>query len=198
MENIDNFLKFTEFFAPGFVFLKIRSFFVLDTKGWGQDRWSSYAAFSFIYYTLFCETLSSATAQYYPPVFLVLFILVIPSFLVFIFLYLRPAVHSLFKKIKLPLLNPAPTAWDYKFASRKTEWIIVTLKNGEQIFGWFGKQSIASSEKNERDIYIEKVYTVDMGTGIWMPTPNSLLIKQDQIEYLEFFEDPIKLWEGKE
>lgn len=51
----------------------------------------------------------------------------------------------------------APTAWDALFSLRPESWIIVTLKDGTKVKGWFGVDSHASSDDGQRDLFISHV-----------------------------------------
>lgn len=87
-------------------------------------------------------------------------------------------------------LNPkdiSPTAWDFKFSNTTTEFVLVTLKDGEIIGGYLGENSLASSDFNERDIFLEEVYKISDG-GEWIVDDRSkgIWIAGDQIRTIEF------------
>jgi hypothetical protein len=89
------------------------------------------------------------------------------------------------------ILSGFPSAWDYKF-SRINEplWVLVTLKDGSQVAGRFGKNSFASSESSERDLYLESVYQL-LENKPWerVPETSGILIKAEEIRYIEFLND---------
>jgi hypothetical protein len=67
--------------------------------------------------------------------------------------------------------------------------VIVTLEGGKQVAGLFiGDQATASSDPEERDLYLP--FTCNVENGNWTIIPNSegILIKGNKIVYLEFFE----------
>jgi hypothetical protein len=81
-----------------------------------------------------------------------------------------------------------PSAWDYWFGLEKAAFLSVTMTNGSKAYGYFGPGSFAGDGTNEqRDIYLEKIYTnttqgfqpVDRTAGI--------LINRDQIAYIELY-----------
>lgn len=83
-----------------------------------------------------------------------------------------------------------PSAWDYSFSRiEEPVWVLITLKDSSQIAGWFGKNSLASSESSERDIYLELVYKLE--DDAWQPVPRSagILINAGEIRYIEFWQD---------
>ncbi|MBY3623632.1 hypothetical protein HGO21_29400 [Acinetobacter sp. CUI P1] len=59
----------------------------------------------------------------------------------------------------------------------KSNYVIITMKNGSMIYGLYSGNSLASSLHNEKDLYIERVYNVDSddnwnqvdgSTGMWL------------------------------
>ena len=96
-------------------------------------------------------------------------------------------VDRIATKMKINKINPVPTAWDYFFSKQDPAWIIVTLKNGKTIYGLYSSQSFASSDPEERDLYIEKTY--DLGENMeWIEdkTSNGILVNYHDIETIEF------------
>lgn len=86
---------------------------------------------------------------------------------------------------------PYPTAWDFFFDRREKLFVLVHLKNGGMIGGYFGGLSYASAFPREGDLYLEKIIKVD-ARGVFKEVvagTKGLLIKKDDYEYLEFFED---------
>lgn len=93
--------------------------------------------------------------------------------------------------IKQILNRSIPTSWDYKFGKiNKAEWLIVTLKDGTKVPGYFGTNSFASSVDSERDLYIEEIYRIDT-YELWerVVPPCGILIKGEEIKYIEFLGD---------
>lgn len=99
----------------------------------------------------------------------------------------RGFIERLFAKMKVNKIHPVPTAWDYYFSKQKESWIIVTLKNGKTIYGKFSNHSFASSDAEERDLYIEKTYNIkeDM-TWVEDDKSNGILVTKDEVETIEF------------
>jgi len=73
-----------------------------------------------------------------------------------------------------------PRAWDELFSRGEAAYVIVTLKNGGKIAGYYGPRSFASSYPNPEDLYLEAVVPLDdddnfTGTsdehtaGVWIP-----------------------------
>ena len=99
---------------------------------------------------------------------------------------------------KIPLLkdlsspvDPIPSAWDWKFSRQGSpSWVVIRLADRTQVAGYFGKGSFSSSDAAERDIYLERVYTIDTPTKMWIEVERSggILIKASEIHSVEFFE----------
>ena len=58
-------------------------------------------------------------------------------------------------------IHPSLTAWDRRFSRAEEQWVLVTLKNGSTIAGFYGKDSFAASTPDERDMYIQWMYDTD-------------------------------------
>jgi hypothetical protein len=58
------------------------------------------------------------------------------------------------------------------------------------VAGEFGKNSFASSEPSERDLYLERVYQFSEDNP-WQPVAKTsgILIKAEEIRYIEFLND---------
>ena len=95
--------------------------------------------------------------------------------------------RKLLNCLKFNVSSPIPTAWDFFFSQQKQFFIIITLKDGEKIFGLYSYNSFSSSDSEERDIYIEKIYNVDEN-NVWIENPKSLgiYLTNSQIKTMEF------------
>lgn len=96
-------------------------------------------------------------------------------------------IKKLLNKVKINISNPIPTSWDYFFSKQKSNWIVVTLVNGKSVMGFYSFESFASSDPEERDIFIEEVYDVN-DEYKWIKNEKSkgILISKDQISTIEF------------
>ncbi len=72
-------------------------------------------------------------------------------------------------------------------------WVIVILDNDVQIAGIWWTNSFASSISNERDIYLEEVYSV-LEDGSWekVSRTDGMYIKGEKIRLIQFWNDEIK------
>lgn len=91
--------------------------------------------------------------------------------------------------IGFTMLSSIPTSWDHVFLrfTNTTIWVLVTLKDDTRVAGFWGPKSYASSDPNERDIYIEQVYRVTE-SGPWelIERSSGILIPVEEIRYIEF------------
>ncbi|MGL6225486.1 MAG: DUF6338 family protein [Thermoguttaceae bacterium] len=88
---------------------------------------------------------------------------------------------------------PCPTAWDYYFGViRKECFVLVHLKNGEKIGGFYGSTSYATSFPRNGDMYLEKTVKVDEGGYFqgYVEDTLGVLITKDEYKYIELFERP--------
>jgi hypothetical protein len=96
---------------------------------------------------------------------------------------------KLFQKYFLSLF---PTAWDAFFSLRKSAFILIHLKSGKMVGGYYGKGSYATSYPHDGDLYISAVYQVDDKGHFKKPMPDTrgLLIRKDEYSYIELFDVP--------
>ena len=94
--------------------------------------------------------------------------------------------RKIFHWFKLHPVHVVPSAWDYKFGRMEGEWVLITLKNDVKFAGFCGVSSFASTDRTERDVYIEQVYDVDADDK-WTPTQKRLLICSGEIRTIEFW-----------
>lgn len=95
--------------------------------------------------------------------------------------------RGFFQVVGILPVHPIPTAWDWHFGKHEASWVIITLKSGETIGGWFGADSFASSAASGHDIFIERIYTIDPD-DTWHEQSSSLLIGMDEIRSIEFLQ----------
>ena len=82
-------------------------------------------------------------------------------------------------------LHPSPTAWDWKFSRQDEQWVLVNLKNGDTITGFYGKESFSASMPDERDIYIQWIYDTDAKGTSPSPQEKGVYIGAGEISTIE-------------
>lgn len=103
------------------------------------------------------------------------------------FLKYHRFMYRLAQRLNFNIIDPTPTAWDYWFHKTEPSFVVVTLKDGSQVHGWFGVNSFASSDPNERDLFIEKIYQkLDDGSMESAPENYGIYISKDMIRQIEF------------
>lgn len=81
----------------------------------------------------------------------------------------------------------APSAWDALFSELPQCWVVVTLKNGGKVSGFFGAPSHVSSDPDNRDIYISQVLAMDaQGKWNFVKKTRGIYIRADEISTIEF------------
>jgi Family of unknown function (DUF6338) len=123
------------------------------------------------------------------------------ALLALLILFLSPAVGTLaFVKFTqsnagrrareiLGIRHPSPKAWDYFFGKGAACWVVITLKSGRVIGGYYGTESFASSFPNEEDLYLELLcdMTPDGRLNGIAPLTLGAIIRMEEVELLEFF-----------
>tara|TARA_Y100001947_G_scaffold102715_1_gene87834 strand:+ start:253 stop:963 length:711 start_codon:yes stop_codon:yes gene_type:complete len=96
-------------------------------------------------------------------------------------------------------LKSPKTAWDYFFLKREAVFVVVHLKDGRRIGGWYGKKSFASLYPIQGHIYLEEVWTLNDDGGFIDKVPNTygILIDPAVYELVEFFYADIEVGEEK-
>jgi Family of unknown function (DUF6338) len=99
----------------------------------------------------------------------------------------RELISRFLSWLGLRAIHHIPQAWDWHFRRAKPYWILVRLKDGSEVYGFFHENSFASSDPARRDIYIEAQFQLTHG-GEWAPVEDSggVLIMGDQIATIEF------------
>jgi uncharacterized protein DUF6338 len=92
--------------------------------------------------------------------------------------------------------NP-PTAWDSLFYGRPRGWVLIRLKSGRWIGGLFDESNYAGGYPEPADLLIDE-HVVDQSREDFVLDPSTkkphslqrgLLVRWDEVEYLEFQED---------
>ena len=91
--------------------------------------------------------------------------------------------------------SPAPRAWDHLFGrGQLVGWIRLRTKSGLYMGGYYGQGSYVAGYPNIQDIYLTRAIEVDPYSGAIgidsegnpLVLPSGLLIRWDEVEYLEF------------
>ena len=95
--------------------------------------------------------------------------------------------------IGIKTINSIPSSWDYFFSRQVTCFIIIKMKNGTIMAGYYGVNSFSSSSIDERDIYVEKGFYMD-ANGNWNKDDESIgfYVNSKDIDSIEFKQVKIK------
>lgn len=87
------------------------------------------------------------------------------------------------------LQSPYATAWDSYFSRRAPTFVLVHLKSGRLLGGFWGERSFATSYPHHGDLYLEEVYRVDESGrfGEKIESTQGALLRREDYDYLELF-----------
>jgi hypothetical protein len=175
--------------APGFIILFIRSRFVTGEMPNFKDGLFYYVFASVLYYAVSVPLFPNLAFSEGPKN--LLFFLAGPVFVGMILglSYQKQWLRGLSQQLGLSVIHSVPSAWDYAFGQTQTRpwtWIVVTTQDNEKIYGLFGSDSIASSDTDNREIYIQQV----TDAAFRVPDrPHGLWIRHSEIKFVEFIPD---------
>ena len=116
---------------------------------------------------------------------ILLLLLVGPIALAFVYKY----AHR-WKPIGRLIQAPYPTSWDFFFGQRLQVFVLIHLKTGGLLGGYWGTGSYASSFPEAGDLYIRVACRVDANGEFQevVARTRGILIRREEFSYLEFFE----------
>lgn len=99
--------------------------------------------------------------------------------------------NNLLRRFSLPVVHPVRRAHDFAFGNDRPPGLVeITYDDGTKVAGWFGKDSLASTDESRSDLYLERTYIID-DNGDWKePTVvRSILISLRNVRSIEFLLD---------
>lgn len=97
--------------------------------------------------------------------------------------------HGVLRVLSIPIVDPLPRAYDHVFSTRGVGFVIVTYKDGTQVFGYYGEKSRAGRDPNRSELYLERLYLPqDVGPWEEMKPPRSVLLNLAEVRSIEFIE----------
>ena len=188
--NADKLALFIVFFVPGFISMKVYDLLVPgETRDASKSLLDAISYSTLNFAALFWLIAILQTGDFYHRHFIlyslsvVAIMVVVPACWPFAFLGL-----SSWRPVGKHLVHPIQKPWDYVFGKRIPFWIIVHLKNGQKIGGFFGPESFASSNPADEQIYLEEVWLLD-DAGIFLNVGKNsrvIIIMDDGIRAVEF------------
>jgi len=189
-ERILNFVALIAALAPGFILIFCRSFLISSRVSTIAEAAAEYLIVSSIYYAMVLPIFIWFDSLSWHSFSAVLFF--VPAIFGFLlgFLAQRGYLRNLFARFGIGVVGNQSTAWEAAFSQvRGGIWVVVTLLDGKQFWGYMGGRSHAARDLAHRDIFIERVTDsrwhsvegADRSRGIWIPG--------SQIAMLEIIED---------
>jgi hypothetical protein len=99
----------------------------------------------------------------------------------------REYVGRFLQRFGFRTIHSTPTAWDWHFSQQEPLWARIRLQDGSVIYGFFGPKSFASSDPDERDIYLEQVLAPSPDGFKCVEDTGGCLVKGTQIGAIEFY-----------
>jgi len=198
VETLDAVIYSIMFLLPGYVFSSTYHMFVPSAREDSATFFLRYLLFSFLnfclWFWLIHLVVDSGIISDSPFVAILVsieIVIISPTLLAIgaAWLSQRGVLMSLLERLGLRPMHAIPASWDYLFGGlRQVTWMLVTLKDGEKIAGMFGPHSFASSDPEERDLFLEDVYTID-DDGVWhRSSPDAaILISGSEIKCIELW-----------
>lgn len=166
IDNIDAVIYTLNYVIPGYIILKIISTITPTTKQSETETIVQSIGFSILNNSIWSFAFSLIKLNFYKTN-IVLFNF-LTSLIFIISGVVTGTVIALLKKynvfgkilnfLKIETTSPIPTAWDYVFSKYESYWVEIEVSSGKQIRGLFSNMSYASSEYDNRDIYLEELY----------------------------------------
>lgn len=188
LNNPEAFRMVLYFVVPGLIAVFVRAQFLSGRMQKHSDAILTYFSVSVVYWSaLTVIGLTPSVVANHAWMYLV-FTLIFPAILGFL-LGLNARldwVRNILRKATLNPIHPTATAWDWKLSRTKACYVLVTMNDGEVVAGAYDQKSFASSDPAERDLFLEKVFTVSKDEP-WQEVPGKeILIRASEIRYIEF------------
>jgi hypothetical protein len=182
-----NVIAFTKFFVPGILILFIRSRFINSSLPPISEAAVAYVLISIVYNAATLPVTSQwSFFSTWPGQALSSFII---PFMIGLLAGLDIRYDwsfSFFKSIGIDVNHPIPSAWDWKMSKIEPCYVMITLDDDTKWAGKFDVKSTASTDRHERDIYIEQVYDLDENNN-WIARKSGVWINRQHIKSIEFW-----------
>lgn len=186
-------LLFILFFVPGFVSMKIYDILVPNESRSNPAYVFDAVAYSTINFICAWPFLASIYHEQHLSSFYLFF-----TFLLILFIFPSIIAIAAVKVLSLSFIKKqapglATRPWDVVFDKETGYWVIVHLKNGEQIAGEFSTASAASYHPREEQIYLEQVVNINPdGTVNRLTGSKGVIIMGSEIVMIELFNNEVK------
>ncbi len=183
--NIDYVIVFSLLILPGFLIMKIIRFKVPHKEYLMKDILYESFSYSILNLVIFSWIPYLAVINDYKKLALLLIVVVaIVGPFCLAFLYIKIINSKIFKK---NFDIQVPTAWDWFFMQKPNCILMIHLKNGEKVIGYYADNSYATSFPNHGSIYLEKLYRQNDESIELVENSGGILIKEDEYTKIEIF-----------
>jgi len=182
--TIDNLQLFILFVTPGFISLKVWTLIHPSPRMILTERIMEAIIFSSLNYLVIIWLHSLLKDSNYG--IWIYFLIALILSVIYPFLLKKILLSSILKNKVNSIM---PKAWDYFFHKKEPCFVLIHLKDGKVIGGFYGDNSFASSYPEENDIYLEEIWKINERGAFAdkIDRTNGLLVNKDAIEYIEFF-----------
>ncbi|WP_418582816.1 MULTISPECIES: DUF6338 family protein [Holdemanella] len=198
IDNIEAVIYTLNYVIPGYIILKIIST-IIPTKKQSETEiivqsigfsilnnsiWSF--AFSFVKYSFYKTNI--VLFNFFTSLIFILSGVVTGTVIALLKKY--NVLGKMLNILKIETTCPIPTAWDYVFSKYESYWVEIEVSSGKQIRGLFSNMSYASSEYDNRDIYLEKLYEKKSDNSVWekVERTKGVWISSSDIKHIKFYE----------
>ncbi|MBS4221874.1 DUF6338 family protein [Lederbergia citrea] len=184
------------FLVPGFIIDSIYRICVPQEDAKGENILLRFLLFSTINYSVVLPILfwiykipyieSHVNVRLYVSLLIILIVTVGIALIISV-ISNKGWIRNFLQKIGIHTTHVTPTAWDYQFRREEPRYLIVYLEDGGIVCGYWGSESFASSIKDTKDLYLEKIFDLNedeewieitSSKGVWIP--------EKSIKYIEF------------
>ena len=190
----DTFEFFARYLLPGFVFLSARARFVLGERPNPAETLIEALILSLINQLIFLVAFGwffGAASSPTPTGQLVIEVVALPFATGSLvgWLLVRDVVPSPLRRLFMPFTKPVTLASEHAFARlSQPVFLMIGFEDGREVYGYFGKGSLASGDLANGGIFIERLYSVaEDGTWLEAIPSRSAWIKLSNARSIEFF-----------
>lgn len=95
--------------------------------------------------------------------------------------------NGFLRKLSMPGTHPVSRAYDHAFAQHSgPSFVILTFNDGLVIYGYFGERSLAATDPDRSDIYLERLYTLSAGRWVEADPPRGVWVSLAELRLIEF------------
>ncbi len=199
----ESFEFFARYFLAGFIIFSVRGRFVLGERPRSGEVVFEAIVLSLINQLIFLllmsalevgfDRLSGTRVTLAPRSVFFAEVLVLPAILGAVFGWnLRGGWNAaILRRLSMPVVHPTRRAYDFAFAERDPCFVIVSFQDGTVVHGYFGEHSLAASDPQRSDIFLERIYSVGDDT-IWTGSEpaRSVLLSLTNLRSIEFLPIP--------